>query len=369
MKNQKVHNAVLGGLFALAVFSSLSLISKDFLISATLASARLVSGEDAEVSEQEEIFQIDLNRERDIFEELIEFSALPYSDAEFETEEETEPETEQDRQESLFDSQSSGEIIRKTYVYEPSASCRELPYGGFLRNNTDVDVDYLIDQCAREPNIDIHIDDEPLVLIMHTHTTECYEDTAKETYSAQDEQRTTDLSRSVAAVGEAIANKLSEAGIGVIHDTTVHDYPNYNGAYDRSSERVEELLAEYPSIQIVIDVHRDAIESDGVRYAPVAEIDGKSCAQVMIICGNLNVPQYRYNLRFASRLQSKMETLYPGLTRPLLFSERNYNQELTKNSFLIEMGSSSNSLDEALYAGELVGVALAELIMELDAQF
>lgn len=238
-----------------------------------------------------------------------------------------------------------------------------------MRNDTDVDIEYLLEQCLREPNIDVHIDDEPLVLIMHTHTTESYEDTATEAYNSADEQRSTDLSETVVAVGEVIASKLEEAGIGVIHDIVMHDYPNYSGAYDRSSDRVEELLAEYPSIRVVVDVHRDAIESDGVRYAPVATIDGKPCAQVMIICGNLNVPQYRYNLRFASRLQSKMETLYPGLTRPLLFSERNYNQELTKNSFLIEMGSSSNSLEEAMYAGELVGVALAELIMELGAQF
>lgn len=366
MKNNQVNNVILGGLCALIAFCSFMLISQDFLIEATLASARLATGEAPEVttnSPEEE--KIDLNRKKDIFEELIKFSAPDYSEQEFDTEEETDIIDESPENPQAGD----GKIIRKTYAYETSASCRELPFGGLLRNNTGVDTDYLLDQCEREPNVDIHIDDEPLVLIMHTHTTECYEDSAKETYSTNDEQRSTDLSKTVVAVGEVIANKLEEAGIGVIHDVVMHDYPNYNGAYDRSSERVEEILAEYPSIQIVLDVHRDAIESDGVRYAPVAEIDGKSCAQVMIICGNVNVPQYRYNLRFASRLQSKMETLYPGLTRPLLFSERNYNQDLTKNSFLIEMGSNSNSLDEALYAGELVGVALAELIMELDSDF
>lgn len=366
MKNKQVNNVILGGLCALIAFCSFMLISQDFLIEATLASARLATGEVPEVTVPPEDEKIDLNRKTDIFEELIKFSAPDYSEQEFDTEEETDTGEEQINEPETT---GDGKIIRKTYAYETSASCRELPFGGLLRNNTDIDTDYLLDQCLREPNADIHIDDEPLVLIMHTHTTECYEDTAKETYNAQDEQRTTDLSRSVVAVGEVIANMLEEKGIGVIHDVAMHDYPNYNGAYDRSSERVEEILAEYPSIQIVLDVHRDAIESDGVRYAPVATIDGKSCAQVMIICGNVNVPQYRYNLRFASRLQSKMETLYPGLTRPLLFSERNYNQELTKNSFLIEMGSNSNSLDEALYAGELVGVALAELIMELDADF
>ena len=82
----------------------------------------------------------------------------------------------------------------------------------------------------------------------------------------------------------------------------------------------------------------------------------------MIICGCTNVPQYRYNLRIASRLQSEMEADWPGLTRPLLFDERNYNQELTHGSFLIEMGSNANSLGEAVYSGELVGKSLAEVI-------
>ena len=98
---------------------------------------------------------------------------------------------------------------------------------------------------------------------MHTHTTECYEPYARDRYDSEFSSRTTELDKTVCAVGEEIAAQLEAAGIGVIHDTTVHDYPKYTGAYDRSSERVEELLSEYPSIKVVLDVHRDAIESDG----------------------------------------------------------------------------------------------------------
>ena len=118
----------------------------------------------------------------------------------------------------------------------------------------------------------------------------------------------------------------------------------------------------------MIDVHRDAIEDNKIRYAPAAEIDGRSAAQVMIICGCKNVPQYRYNLRIASRLQSQMERDFPGLTRPILFDERNYNQEMTHGSFLIEMGSNANSLDEAIYSGELVGKSLARVIKALAGE-
>ena len=257
-----------------------------------------------------------------------------------------------------------GKIVRKTYTYHPSGTYLELPGGGLLRNCTDIDSAYLLEQASRAPDFSPSPEDGPLVLIMHTHTTESYEPEAREHYSASYNSRTTELDKSVAAVGEKIARELEAAGIGVIHDTTIHDYPHYTGAYDRSAVTVAEYLRDYPSIKIVIDVHRDAIEENSVRYAPVVDINGRQAAQVMIICGCTNVPQYRYNLRIASRLQSRMETDFPGLTRPILFDERNYNQEMTHGSFLIEMGSSANSLDEALYSGELVGKALAEVIGE-----
>lgn len=257
-----------------------------------------------------------------------------------------------------------GKIIRKTYSYRTSDTYLKLPDGGLLRNCTDIDSAYLLEQCARKPDFSVNTD-EPLVLIMHTHTTESYEPYQRDFYDESFSCRTTDLDKSVVAVGEKIAEQLAAAGISVIHDKTVHDYPRYTGAYDRSAVTVAGYLRDYPSIAIVLDVHRDAIEEDGVRYAPTVEVDGKSAAQVMIISGCKNVPQYRYNLRIASRLQSQMENAYPGLTRPILFDERNYNQEMTHGSFLLEMGSSANSLDEALYSGELVGKSLAEVIAGL----
>ncbi len=261
--------------------------------------------------------------------------------------------------------ESGGRIIRRTYSYNPSTTCIELPGGGMLRNSTDIDMDYIAEQVTKEPELEISLDGSPQVLIMHTHTTECYEPYARDRFDADFGLRTTDLDKSVVAVGSEITSILEAAGIGVIHDTTVHDYPRYTGAYDRSSETVERILRENPSIKIVLDIHRDAIESDGERYAPICTIDGETAAQIMIICGCTNVPQYRYNLRFGAKLQSKLESDYPGFTRPLLLAERNYNQELTKGSILIEIGSSSNSLDEALYSGKLLGMSLAEMLAEI----
>lgn len=370
--DNKVLNTVLGGIFAaLLCFSSYIaftvLPNVPAFISMGELAARLTSGEFSSSEEADIGTQTQDTAEEkpdtgrlssEIANSLISLSGVMY-EFESEDEEATLPE------EELTPSHISGPIIRKTYSYSPSGSIIELPFGGLLRNCTDVTNDYLLDQCERDTAQKISDISEPIVLIMHTHTTESYERGDGEFYSEYDSSRSTDLSETVVAVGDRIAEKLTEAGIGVIHLTEMFDYPEYSGAYDRSSERVIEILEEYPSIQIVIDVHRDAIESEGVRYAPVTEINGKTAAQVMMICGCMNVPQYRYNLRLATRLQGIMETNYPGLTRPILFDERNYNQELTKGSILLEMGSHANSLEEALYSGELVGECLKQLILEL----
>lgn len=376
-------NFAAGGILALSVFAAFTLVggiifrSPESVCARGLAvmSAKLnsltVSEEPAQQSEK-----IPEKRSPAISPEaageLIRLSGFGGRDLEAapkETEDEEQPydESEEPQQELLYPEsieENDGKIIRKTYSYRTSSTYIELPGGGLLRNCTDIDPQYLIEQCSREPDFDASADG-PLVLIMHTHTTESYEPYIRDFYDQSFSSRTTELEKSVAAVGEEIAKQLRSAGIGVIHDETVHDYPHYTGAYDRSAKTVAEYLEKYPSIKIVIDVHRDAIEENGIRYAPSAQIDGKSAAQVMIICGCTNVPQYRYNLRIASRLQSKMESDWPGLTRPLLFDERNYNQEMTHGSFLIEMGSNANSLDEALYSGELVGKSLAEVIEDM----
>ena len=387
MKNtgRRAADLAAGGITALAMFAALTLLggavfsSPDSrcaeglaVISAKLNSIGMAQTEAPEPAEEPEEEPPFVNPR--LAGELIRLSGFGGRDIEAapdETEEENSDgsESEEPQGEGLpypdEQEQRGGKIIRKAYSYRPSTTYLELPGGGLLRNCTDIDPDYLLEQCAREPDFDVDISAGPLVLIMHTHTTESYEPYERDFYDSSFSSRTTDLEKSVAAVGGAIASELEKAGIGVIHDETVHDYPQYTGAYDRSAKTVAEYLEEYPSIKIVIDVHRDAIEEDSVRYAPAVEINGESAAQVMIICGCTNVPQYRYNLRIASRLQSQIESDWAGLTRPLLFDERNYNQEMTHGSFLIEMGSNANSLGEAVYSGSLVGQSLAEVIKEL----
>lgn len=210
--------------------------------------------------------------------------------------------------------------------------------------------------------------DTPQVLIMHTHTTETYEPAERGWCDPAFSARSTDLSVNMAAVGAEMAAQLNAAGICTLHDTTLHDYPSYNGSYARSNATVRSYLERYPTIKVVIDVHRDAIQrDDGARIKPVAMIDGMKSAQVMIICGadvNGNLPNFRQNLRFASRWQDKMESMFPGLTRPVLFDYRYYNQDLTTGSLLIEVGGHANTLEEAKYAGRMAAQALAALLAE-----
>ena len=208
---------------------------------------------------------------------------------------------------------------------------------------------------------------EPQVLIMHTHATECYRPAEGLWFLPGDGARTTDRAANMCAVGAIMADTLNAAGIHTLHDESLNDYPSYTGSYSNSRAVVQQYLAQYPSIKVVLDVHRDAIEKeDGTRMAPVAEIGGRKAAQVMLICGcdngdTVSLPNWRQNLRFAAAWEGAMEGMYPGLTRPVLFSYRFYNQDLTTGSLLIEIGTHGNNLNEALYAGQLAANALASL--------
>ncbi|MBQ7541725.1 MAG: stage II sporulation protein P [Clostridia bacterium] len=245
-------------------------------------------------------------------------------------------------------------------------SATETFRGLLIRNVTDdTEPDY---EALWDADAELTIDkSRPAVLIFHTHTTEGFELLDRDWYAADTSSRTRDVTRNVARVGSAIAEELEAAGFQVIHDTTVHD-TSYSGAYDRSRETVEGYLKKYPELSVVLDVHRDAIqENNGTKVKPIAEIGGKKAAQVMIISGAeggnvTDFPNWEKNLRFALRLQDACDRTAAGLMRPIFFCHRQYNMDLTPCSLLVEFGSEANTLEEAVYAGRLFGVALAELL-------
>lgn len=241
---------------------------------------------------------------------------------------------------------------------------------GQVQNKTSLSNNELIAESSLAPAFTIETNGEPQVLIMHTHTTESFEPYVRSSFDPSFNYRTTDPAYNMVSVGNAITAQLEAAGIGVIHDTTIHDYPSYNGSYERSAETVKNILAQYPSICVVLDIHRDAIQDGNTLAQPVVEIDGKESAQVMIISGcddgTMGMPNYLQNYHFACRLQGSMESMYPGLTRPILFDYRKYNQDLTTGSLLLEIGTHGNTLEQAQYAGELVGKALAQTLLKLQ---
>lgn len=265
------------------------------------------------------------------------------------------------------DGSVKGKVISR-YISPYNAG---LSYNGvYLKNSTDLTVD--IKALLESPlTFKISKDGGPQVLIVHTHTTETYMTEESDYYTEAFSSRTRQSDKNMVSVGKRVAEKLNGAGIKTLHDTTEHDYPNYTGSYSRAANTINSYLKKYPSIKVVLDLHRDAVssgESDKVKL--VTEIDGKKAAQVMLVMGSqsgsvTNFPNWKENLKLAVRLQQKIEQKYPTLARPLSLMPKNYNESLTTGSLLIEFGTDVNTLAEAHYSAELVGNALAELLSGL----
>lgn len=245
-----------------------------------------------------------------------------------------------------------------------------LPQTGSIRNQTDLpDADLLAAVTTANLPFAVELNStEPQVLILHTHATETYQTRPELYYDPDFTARTQNKALNMCAVGDCMAAVLNAAGINTLHDTTLHDFPSYTESYARSRATAQEYLQKYPSIKIILDVHRDALEdADGMRVKPLCQIDGQDTAQVMLIAGcdngtTANLPNWRLNLRFAAAWQQSMAAQYPDLARPILCGYRFYNQDLTTGSLLIEIGGHANTLDEALRAGEYAARALAELL-------
>lgn len=229
-----------------------------------------------------------------------------------------------------------------------------------------LDIKSLLEQKA---DLNIKNKSEPTILVYHSHTTESYTLLDVGYYTKSLDLRSDDKSKNMVRVGDELCEYLERQGFKIIHDKKIHD-KDYSGAYDSSRKVVEKYLEEYPSIEITIDVHRDDITYDNkTKVKPTATVNGKKAARMMLIAGAeygsvKNFPDWEYNLRFDLAVQKKVNEMYKGLMRPILFSERRYNMFETKNSFLLEIGTDANTLDEACYSARLFATALGELLDE-----
>lgn len=259
-----------------------------------------------------------------------------------------------------------GVLISETMAGSPSAVCWQIG-AGWLRNYTEIPRTQIDAELSEPLELAPKADGRVEVLIMHTHATESYEGYDSEYYDTRNTWRSTDNNENMVAVGNVIEEELRKAGIGVVHDTQQFDYPSYNGSYDRAAVAVKEYLAQYPDIQLILDVHRDGIQRDATTIVkPATEIDGEPAAQIMILCGSdPGVGDWGENLRTAAAVTNLLESRYPTLTRPIYFSTGRYNMNLSGGTILLEFGSQANTLEEALTSARLTGQALGEWLQEL----
>lgn len=246
-----------------------------------------------------------------------------------------------------------GDIVERTLV--PTTGEGYVTGAGlYLYNRSSLEVD--LAQCAqKELSFSLSPAAEgPQILIIHTHTTEAYTPDGSDIYTPSDENtRTLEEAYNMLRVGDEMEKVFTEMGLSVIHDRGFYDYPKYNGAYTRSGPAVEEYLEKYPTIKLVLDVHRDAlIGADGTVYKAVTTVDSVKTAQVMVVVGTDNGdgthPGWMENLALATRIQKNLDTLYPTLARPMALRGLPYNQQLSVGSLLVEVGSHGNTLQEAL---------------------
>lgn len=222
-----------------------------------------------------------------------------------------------------------------------------------------------------------HKIDEPTVLVVHTHGTECYADSSESFssadvnghygfYTSSSKTRTEDTEKNMIAIGELFCNTLAEHGIQTIQCRIMHDKDDYNSSYANSRKSIQFYLERYPSIKYVIDIHRDSLGGDGGEKikTTAGSIDG--CAQVMLVAGcngnGVVYPGWKENLSLALKYKKVMDEKYPSLSRPIYLRYSRYNLDLTAGSLLLEVGSCGNTFAESAKAARLAAECFAELL-------
>lgn len=211
------------------------------------------------------------------------------------------------------------------------------------------------------------------VLIFHSHISESYTKVPGQDYSEHEPYRTENNDYNVAAVGERLAQVLRDAGVEVIHDTTNYEIPNTDYAYDTARDSLEQYLRDNPDIVLVIDLHRDAaLTEEGNQWGPTVVVDGKETARISFAVGTGcyigGDNHWEENFSVTSKVQTLLEKLYPGITREILVSSSQYNQDLPAKFMLAEVGLAGNTLQEALDAADCLAEAILTLSLGTAAE-
>ena len=272
--------------------------------------------------------------------------------------------------EEVFLTEATTEPVLPTAATQPP-----LPQQPVVFSSADTDLVTIKDHCGYELSVEDllerplswNLDQEgPTVLILHTHGTESYENTEGD--ASWKNYRSPDDNYNMISIGDHVAEILENAGIGVIHDRTAHDELAYTGSYDRARDPIKTYLKEYPSIQLVLDLHRDAAtDSAGNQIGYTVTTDKGESAKLMLVvgtsAGGQKHPNWRHNLALAVKLQAQLEKACPGICRTLQLRTSRFNQDLSKGALLVEVGAAGNTRQEALLAAEI----LAQCLLELSA--
>ena len=251
-------------------------------------------------------------------------------------------------------------------VFTPSPSDYQGTGTVYFKNETD----YAIDMTSLlQKDSPVALGEEGVqVLIMHTHGTEAYTQSPGHAYVASGEYRTTDSSANMLRVGQEICDILNDRGVSAVHSRTLNDYPAYNGSYNRALKDIQAHIQQYPTIQLVIDVHRDAIATGNTYYKTAAVVDGQQTAQLMFVtgtdAGGLTHDHWQDNLAFQAQLHDRLNSTYPGIMRPMSIRASRFNQHIRKGSMLVEVGACGNTLEEALAAAQIFANTLADALLE-----
>ncbi len=251
------------------------------------------------------------------------------------------------------------EVSDKKYVI-PEKYDVELYSNGKVRvGNTRItnysNIDLNLEELSKPSQIEIAANSR--FLIFHTHATESYTVPGNNNIV---NYRTTDKTYNMISVGKKLSNSLVGRGFSVVHDEYLHDSPSYNGAYRSSLATVQNYL-KTDSYNFILDIHRDALSSN-LGFRPTAEIEGKTAAKLMFVIGTNGAgsdhENWMENLRLALMIQNRANEMYPGLFRDLHLSNSRFNQHVSPGAFIIEVGATGNTLEEAQVSMEFLANVL-----------
>lgn len=246
---------------------------------------------------------------------------------------------------------------------EPNYYEVTLDWSTMLKNLTTYKVD--VDELLKE-DLKFNISKNGIeAIIYHTHTTESYTPSKDYMYEASGVYRTLNDKANMIKIGEQVKKDLQKYGIGVYHDTTIYDYPDYNSSYSKAGKGIVQLAKKYKNAKIILDIHRDAISINTEQYKPVIKIGDKNVAQFLLVVGTnqggLSHPNWKENLKLALKIKKLADEKYPGLCRYVILRKERFNQQVTNGAMIVEMGATGNTVEEVLETSKYFSELLEEV--------